>query len=158
MRVDAPRANAPDPNSGGGLASIFASLGWVLLGVASLLTGAVAVIAVMAMAFQANPERSPALLLALALCLTFILPFALVAWKHWGDPPRIRTTMAWFPMAWSLGGLLIGTQLVPDLVGSALRNADKIVEGQFGQDNNVMGTHAIMGSHISNIAYRELRC
>jgi clan AA aspartic protease (TIGR02281 family) len=145
------RLGAPEHQPSGGLASIFASLGWVLLGVASLLTGAVAVIAIMAMAHQATPERSPALLMGLAIGLTFVLPFALVSWKHWGDPTRIRTTMAWFPMVWSLSGLVIGTQLIPDLVGSALRNADRIVEGQFGQDSTFTRAMSSAGHQAADV-------
>jgi clan AA aspartic protease (TIGR02281 family) len=67
--------------------------------------------------------------------------------------------MAWFPMIWSLGGLLIGTQLIPDLLGSAMRNADKIVEGQFGQDSTltrVMSSGAHQAADVIHPGGEEL--
>lgn len=127
------------------LRSIAASLGWVLLGMLSIVVGVVALVTVLAMARQVSAERSAVALWVLALLLTFGAPFALAVWKHWGDPARVRATMAWLPTLWNAGVLVVGTALVPDLVGTALRNTEWIVEGELGTDHNATRLLSALG-------------
>jgi hypothetical protein len=58
----------------------------------------------------------------IAVVATLGVPFAIAAWKGQRDARRISLTMAWLPMLWNAGGLALATQLVPDLVGTAMRS------------------------------------
>ncbi len=104
---------------------MFAALGWVLLGLGSLASFVVAlwVTASMARAAAGQPESIIGAVWPwlVAVVLTLGLPFAVAVWRHQGDVRRISLTMAWLPMLWNAGGLLFGTQVVPDVMSYALR-------------------------------------
>ncbi|MEM6996599.1 MAG: retropepsin-like aspartic protease [Myxococcota bacterium] len=105
--------------------SVFAALGWVLLGLGSLASLVVAlwVTASMSRAAGADPQSvlGAAWPWIVAIVVTLGLPFAVAVWRHQGDARRISLTMAWLPMLWNVGGLLLATQVVPDIMANALR-------------------------------------
>ncbi len=133
------------------MSSVLVSLAWVLLGILSLVVGLVALVTVLAMARQAGEARSSLLLWIFALFVTFGIPFALAVWKHWGEAGRIRATMAWLPTLWNASALAVGIMLVPDLVGTALRNTDWIVEGNMGADHNATRTLSALGHRAADV-------
>ncbi|TPV95855.1 MAG: hypothetical protein B7733_07770 [Myxococcales bacterium FL481] len=114
------------------LASVAAALGWVLLSSASLLVGAVALLTTLALARNADHEASAGVLWLVALTITLGVPCALAVWKHHRDARRIRATMVWLPAAWNFTGLVLATQLIPDVTGTALRSVEWVVQGELG--------------------------
>ena len=111
---------------------MFTALGWVLLSLVSLSVGAVAVLTTLALGKQAHPDAGALALWALALSLTFGVPFALAAWKHHAEPRRISQAMAWIPTVWNALDLAMLTLLVPDVTANALRGVEWVVQGQLG--------------------------
>ncbi len=71
----------------------------------------------------------------LALVLAFGMPCLLAVWKYHGEPPRIRAAMAWLPAAWNMTGLVLATQLIPDVTGTALRSVEWVAEGKLGDSH-----------------------
>ena len=109
------------------LKSIFAAFGWVLLGLGSLATTAVALWIAISLARSGTADNagffgSAAWAFIIAVVVTLGLPFALATWKGGRDVRAISLTMAWLPMLWNGGGLIFATQLIPDILGSALRS------------------------------------
>ena len=103
-----------------------------MLSAASLLIAAVALLTTYSLARHANPAAQGALLWLLAAALVFGLPLLLCVWKHHAQPQRIKLAMTWLPGAWNFGAMLIAVLLVPDLVGTALRSCELVVQGRFG--------------------------
>jgi hypothetical protein len=131
--------------------SLLLAFGWVLLGLLSLSTGLIALLTAMSMARQADDGGSTGWAWALAIFLVFGLPFALAGWKHHREPRKIRSTMAWLPTVWNAMGLLIATQLVPDLMGSALRNVDWVAQGHFGDSHSSTRALSALGHESAEL-------
>jgi len=79
-----------------------------------------------ALARAQAPENASALWLSwrswgLAALLVIGAPLALTIWKHGGDRRRIANSLAWTPLIWNLAALSLAGELIPDLVGRALR-------------------------------------
>lgn len=119
-------------DSARGLHALTAALGWVLLSTASLMVGAVTLLTSYSLARQANPQTHAAWLWLLAGLLVFGLPLVFALWKHHAQPQRIRLAMTWLPAVWNFCALLVAVLLVPDLVGTALRSCEWVVQGRFG--------------------------
>jgi hypothetical protein len=109
------------------------ALGWVMLSLLSILVSAVALVTVFSLAHSANPSTHSGWLWLLAVVLTFGLPFVIAAWKHHEVPRKIREAMAWLPSVWNASAMMIAIFLVPDLVGTALRSWDWVVQGRLGE-------------------------
>ena len=107
-------------------------LGWVMLSLLSLAISSIAGLTVYSLARSANPATHPVWLWLLAIALCLGLPFLLAAWKHQRTPKKIKAVMAWLPSVWNAGALVIATVLVPDLLGTTLREAEWVVQGRLG--------------------------
>lgn len=107
------------------LATALSVLGWFGVSLASVVVILVALWITSALARAAQIQRGDdpggALIWALALALCFGVPFALALWKHGADRRRIAATLAWLPLVWNCLALAAASQLIPDLVGGALR-------------------------------------
>ena len=109
------------------ITSVLAVLGWSTMCVASVVVVLAALWITSALARAQPPDGDPsALWLALhtwglALLLVIGAPIALTIWKHGADGRRIAGTLVWTPLVWNLAALAIASQLIPDLVGTALR-------------------------------------
>ncbi|WP_106093674.1 retropepsin-like aspartic protease family protein [Enhygromyxa salina] len=114
------------------LDAVVAGLGWVLLGLISLVVTVVTLLTVFSLARSANEDWHPTWGWLLALALTLGLPLALAAWKHHEQPKHIKLAMTWLPGAWNASALAIAVLLIPDLVGTALRSCEWIVQGHLG--------------------------
>lgn len=126
-RPDRPEVRHRGASGSGGLKSLIASLatliGWFALSIASVLVILIALWITSALAHAQTGRGAPggfaSWALAAGLCLG--APLVLVLWKHGADRRRIATALGWFPLVWNLGGLAVAGALVPDLVGTALR-------------------------------------
>ncbi|PRQ04079.1 hypothetical protein ENSA5_11270 [Enhygromyxa salina] len=108
------------------------ALGWVVLSLLSVAVTVVALVTAFSLAHSANEGTHPAWLWLLAIALTFGLPFVIAAWKHHDRPKRIKAVMAWLPGVWNASAMMIAVLLVPDLVGTALRSCEWVVQGRLG--------------------------
>lgn len=133
------------------LTSVLAALGWVLLMLVSLGTGLVALLTTLALGKQANADAGALQLGALAIFMTFGLPFALAAWKHHDRPRRIRATMTWLPAVWNVAGLLLATQLIPDVTATALRNLEWVAQGRFGDSHPATRMMSALGHESADM-------
>jgi len=109
------------------IASVLAVLGWSALCVASVLVVLVGLWITSALA-RAQPPSSDVSALWLAIRtwgLAFLLvvgaPLALTVWKHGNDRRRIASSLTWTPLVWNFAALALAGQLIPDLVGTSLR-------------------------------------
>lgn len=139
--------------------SVLTALGWVLLSLLSLAVGLVALLASFSLAHAANEGARLVWLWLLALGLTFGLPFVIAVWhhgpygpegRHHDAPRRIRATMAWLPSVWNTFGLAIATLLVPDLLGTALRNCEWMVQGRFGDAHSATRAMSALGHEAAD--------
>lgn len=142
LRVRGPRSVSPAGDSaamrergrttGGGrdqkslIASIVSMIGWSALCVASVLAILIALWITSALARTQAPEAASVLWLSLrswglAALLVIGAPLALTIWKHGGARRRIANSLAWTPLVWNLAALSLASELIPDLVGQALR-------------------------------------
>ncbi len=137
------------------------ALAWVLLGLGSLASLVVALWIAVSMARAATIEHggftSSALWIWLvALMITLGVPFAIAVWKHQGDPRRISLTMAWLPMLWNVGGVLVAMQMMPDIMASALRGQGSwIAEDRFGDSHSATRVMSALGHNVAEFASPE---
>ncbi len=107
--------------------SIIAVVGWSALCVASVVVILVALWITSALARAQPPDGDAGALWlsvrswGLAALLVVGAPLALAFWKHGGDRRRVASTLAWAPLVWNFAALALAGQLIPDLVGTALR-------------------------------------
>jgi hypothetical protein len=136
--VDAPMQARGSPRAGEhapahrmrGMKSLIASIatvfGWFALSVASVVVILVALWITSALArAQAPGDLSAPWLTArtwgIAALMTLGAPLALTLWKHGGDRRRVASTLGWLPLVWNLCALGLSAELIPDLVGTSLR-------------------------------------
>jgi clan AA aspartic protease (TIGR02281 family) len=132
---------------------VLVALGWVLLGLGSLASLVIAtwMIGAMGEAAGAGSDRSTVFSWTIAIVATLGLPFAIAVWKHQGDARRISLTMAWLPMLWNVAGLLIATQLVPDLMASALRGHGAwVTPSEFGDSHSATRVMSALGHQTAD--------
>ncbi|HWB81404.1 MAG TPA: aspartyl protease family protein [Nannocystaceae bacterium] len=108
------------------LQSIGAALLWVLLAMGSLAASLVALWVVLSLAKSAIARDAAVLadgpwIWLIAIVATIGLPLLLALWKHHGDPRRLSRAMVWLPLAVNGAGLLLASQVIPDVLGTALR-------------------------------------
>lgn len=136
--------------------SVLTALVWVLLGLGSLASLVVAVWITVSMARAAAVDRtgftaSPVWIWLVALVVTLGVPFAIAVWKHQGDARRISLTMAWLPMLWNAGGLLVAMQMMPDIVATALRGHGAwVAEDRFGDSHSATRVMSALGHHVAD--------
>lgn len=129
---------------------------WVTLGLTSLASTVTALwigTALARHAAQASTSTAPSVLWVwgLGLFMTLGLPFILAAWQGAGDARRISVNMTWLPMAWNTIGLLLASQLIPDLMGSALRaNATWIVADRLGDTHAATRVLSALGHEVAD--------
>src|SRR5690606_28901617 len=104
---------------------------------------------------QSGAAASSAWTWMIAIVITLTLPFAIAVWKHQGDPRRISLTMAWLPMLWNAAGLLLATQIVPDLMTSALRGHGAWVTPGVGDSHSATRVMSALGHQAADIVARE---
>jgi hypothetical protein len=86
-----------------------------------------------------------------ALVITLGVPFAIAVWKHQGDARRISLSMAWLPMLWNAGGLLVAMQMMPDIVATALRGHGAwVAEDRFGDSHSATRVMSALGHHVAD--------
>lgn len=158
-----PRRARPTPRPARGRAaavttvrSVLVALAWVLLGLGSLASLVVAVWIAVSTARAAAVDRtgftaSSVWIWLVALVVTIGVPFAIAVWKHQGDARRISLTMAWLPMLWNAGGLLVAMQMTPDIVATALRGHGAwVAEDRFGDSHSATRVMSALGHHVAD--------
>jgi Aspartyl protease len=105
---------------------IGAALLWVLLATGSLAATLVALWVVLSLAKSAIARDAAVLadgpwIWLVAIVATIGLPLVLALWKHHGDPRGLSRAMVWLPLAVNGAGLLLASQVIPDVLGTALR-------------------------------------
>lgn len=147
------RSSAPSTVSSGLMA-----FAWVLLGLGSLTCLVVAMWVVISMGRAAALTRtgftaSTVWLWLVALTITLGVPFAVAVWRHQGDARRISLTMAWLPMLWNAGAILVTMQIVPDIMASALRGQGAwVAEETFGESHSATRMMSALGHHAGDLA------
>jgi len=128
------------------------ALAWVLLGLGSLASAVVAVWVVVSLSRAAAGGIGNAFVhWFTAIALTLVLPFALAVWKHQNEPKKISLTMAWLPMVWNTIALLALAQLVPDIVGAALRGqGSAVVAETLGESHSATRVMSALGHHAAD--------
>ncbi|MEM9463625.1 MAG: retropepsin-like aspartic protease [Myxococcota bacterium] len=132
------------------------ALVWVLLGLGSLASLAVAMWITVSMGHAAATVRtgftaSSVWIWLCALAITLGVPFAIAMWKHQGDARRIVLSMAWLPMLWNAGGLLVAMQMTPDIVASALRgHGAQVAEDYFSDSHSATRVMSALGHHVAD--------
>lgn len=134
------------------------ALAWVLLGLGSLASFVVAMWIVVSMASAAAAARagftaSSIWIWFVALSITLGVPFGIAVWKHQGDARRISLTMAWLPMLWNAGAVLLTMQIVPDVMATALRSQGAwVAEDQFGDSHSATRVMSALGHQVAEVA------
>lgn len=125
----------------GSIASLAAvvSVTWIALSLGHHATGG-----------TGNFTSTPGWNWVIALLSSLGIPFALAAWKYSGDVRRISLTMVWLPLMWNAGGLLLASQLIPDIVGTALRRHSAwVAAGELGHGHAATRVLAALGHHTA---------
>lgn len=132
------------------------ALAWVLLGLGSLASWVVALWITLSLGQAAAVSRSGFASSAVwiwfcALVITLGVPFTIAVWKHQGDARRISLTMAWLPMLWNAGGLLVAMQMMPDIIASALRGQGAwVVQDYVGDSHSVTRVMSALGHRVAD--------
>lgn len=137
------------------MTSVFAALGWVLLGLGSLASFVIALWVTVSMARAAGSGAdsigAKVWPWIVAIVLTLAIPFALAAWRHRSDARKISLTMAWLPMVWNAGGLLIASQVVPDIMAHALRTQGAhVAADNLGDTHSATRVMSALGHHAAD--------
>lgn len=126
------------------------ALGWTTLSLLSLVISSIALLTVYSLARSANPGTHPAWLWLFGFALTIGLPLLIATWKHHQTPNKIKATMTWLPSVWNAGALVIATSLVPDLIGTALRGAEWVVQGRLGDTHQATRALSAFGHEAAD--------
>lgn len=138
------------------LQTVLTALVWVLLGLGSLASLVVALWIAVSLARAAAVDRtgftaSAVWIWLVALVITLGVPFAIAVWKHQGDARRISLTMAWLPMLWNAGGVLVAMQIMPDIVAAALRGHGAwVAEDRFGSSHSATRVMSALGHNVAD--------
>ncbi|HLT36747.1 MAG TPA: retropepsin-like aspartic protease [Enhygromyxa sp.] len=147
-------ANRPSAERSRGTSDVPAllliALGWVTLSLLSLVVSSIALLTVYSLARSANEGTHPAWLWLLALGLTVGLPLLIAVWKHYETPKKIKMAMAWLPSVWNAVALMVAILLVPDLIGTALRGAEWVVQGQLGDTHRATRALSAFGHEAAD--------
>lgn len=127
--------------------SVVLALLWVLLGVGSLASAITALWVVLSLSrASSGPDTWAVWHWLLAIIVALGLPFALATWKHQGDTRKMSLAMAWLPMVWNTSALIVAVQLVPDLMGSALRGHGAwVAANQLGDSHSATRVMSALG-------------
>jgi len=126
------------------------ALGWVIASLASIFVSFVAVLTVFSLARSANEDAHAAWLWLLAIGLTLGIPVAIATWKHFEQPRSIRATMAWLPCVWNATAMVVAVVLVPDLIGTALRSCEWVVQGRLGDAHSATRALSAFGHEAAD--------
>lgn len=86
-----------------------------------------------------------------ALVITLGVPFAIAVWKHQGDARRISLSMAWLPMLWNVGGVLVAMQMMPDIIASSLRGHGAwIAQDRLGDSHSATRVMSALGHRVAD--------
>ncbi len=133
------------------LSAVLTALGWVLLVLLSIGAGLVALLTTLALTKQANSDASPVWMWTIAIFVSFGMPFALAAWRHHDQPKRITATMTWLPAVWNAAGLLLATQLIPDVTAASLRSLEWVVQGRLGDSHPATRAMSALGHEVADL-------
>lgn len=106
--------------------AVGSALLWVILAMGSVASTVVALWVMLSLGKAALARDAAVLaggiwLWIVAILVSIGLPVGLALWKNHGDPRRLSRTLVWLPLAWNAGGLALATQVIPDVIGAALR-------------------------------------
>jgi hypothetical protein len=136
--------------------SVLVALFWVLLGLGSLASTVLALWITLSLARAAGDgpdgvSASAPWLWFVAIVVTLGVPFAIATWKHQGDARRISLSMTWLPMLWNTSGLLLATQMIPDITAAALRSHGAwIAADRFGDSHSATRVMSALGHHTAD--------
>ncbi len=135
--------------------SIAGALGWVLVVLTSLAATTVATWIASSLARTAQDTQASAAsrlwTWSVPVFVTFGVPFLLATWKHHANGRDIGRTMMWMPAVWNLGGLLLASQLAPDLLGTALRSHGAwIVADHLGDSHSATRVMSALGHRAAD--------
>ena len=136
-----------------GVTSVLAALGWSIMGLLSLAAWVLALWVVMALARIADGDDVNLWWAwTIAFAVTLGAPFLLATWKHRGDGTEIRATMTWLPFVWNAAGLLLASQLVPDMIGAALRKQGAwMVANKLGNSHSTTRVLSALGHRAAEV-------
>jgi hypothetical protein len=139
------------------LKSVLVALLWVVLGLGSLASTVIALWVVLSLSKSAAAGGGYAVWHWLvAIVCTLGLPFAIATWRHQKDARRISLSMAWLPMIWNTAGLVLASQLVPDLMASALRGQGAwVTADQLGDSHSATRVMSALGHHAADYVAPE---
>ena len=135
------------------LQAIGSALLWVLLAMGSLASTVVALWVLLSLAKTALTRDAVVLaggpwIWLIAIVVAIGVPLSLATWKHHGDPRRLSRTMVWLPLLWNAGGLAIATQVIPDVIGSALRGHGAwVAADRLGDSHAATRVMSALGHH-----------
>lgn len=99
---------------------------------------------------QLDPHTNSSWLWLLSIVVTLGLPLALAVWKHVGDARRIWAAMAWLPLVWNVGWLLVGTQFAPETLVTALRSQDSWAAQKLGDSHKLTRILSAIGHGLAD--------
>ena len=99
---------------------------------------------------QLDPHANSSWLLLLSILVTLGVPLALALWKHAEHPRRVWATLAWLPLLWNAGGLLLATQFAPEVLVDALRTQDSWAALRFGDSHKVTRVLSAIGHSLAD--------
>lgn len=136
--------------------TVTTALLWVVLGLGSLASTVVALWICTSLAHGASAHDGGGshTLWAwfIAVVITLGIPFAIAAWQSAGDSRSISLTMTWLPMLWNTAGIALGSQLIPDLMGSALRSHGAwTAADRLGDTHSATRVLSALGHHTADV-------
>jgi hypothetical protein len=136
--------------------TIGSALLWVVLAMGSLAATLVAFWFVLALA-KAAVARDAGILAdgvwiwLLALVATVGLPLGLAMWKHHPEPRRLSRTIVWLPMVVNGIGVALASQVIPDVLGAALRGHGAwVTVDRLGDSHAATRVLSALGHHAAD--------
>lgn len=136
--------------------TIGSALLWVVLAMGSLAATLVAFWFVLALAKAAIARDAGVLadgvwIWLLALVATVGLPLALAMWKHHPEPRRLSRTIVWLPLVVNGCGVALASQVIPDVLGAALRGHGAwVTVDRLGDSHAATRVLSALGHHAAD--------
>jgi hypothetical protein len=140
------------PHAGAGAIATLVTALWVAMVFTSVLFVPFALWSnfTLARVTQLDAHTNATWLWLLSTAITLGIPLALARWKYGGDTRQLWAAMAWLPLAWNLGWMVLATQFAPKTLVTALRSQGSLSGQSLGDSHTLTRVLSAIGHGIAD--------
>lgn len=140
------------PHAGAGAIATLGTALWVALVSTSVLVVPFALWSNFSLAHvtQLTTHNNAIWLMLVSVVVTLVVPLSLARWKYGQDGRGLWAAMAWLPLAWNLGCLMVATQFAPKTLVTALRSQGSLSAQLLGDSHWLTRVASAIGHGLAD--------